>query len=189
MFSLRYVKKTAGSGQMIRIRYSWVDTVWRRGTWLKMMVELLVPQREPAIIARLLLLLTAIAKVKDRRKGKGRRFWLGGGGIYSIPCRDSATAPGWILPVLQNRPRQNSYHPRNWINSSPQTEEMIFGALPFLLSLSFLYGHTVPLRCKILHFQYVPLQSNRVILPHQYLFKINFNFSKNIHANFSVQLW
>ena len=32
-----------------------------------------------------------IKKDKDRRKGKGRRFWLGGG-IYSIPCHASCFA-------------------------------------------------------------------------------------------------
>jgi hypothetical protein len=34
-----------------------------RGTWLVVMLELLVPSKEAALIARLLLLLTAIAKV------------------------------------------------------------------------------------------------------------------------------
>ena len=47
---------------------------------------------------------------------------------------------GWIHPVLQNRPGQNSYSAaRNWItNSSPQTLKR--RPLPLLLSLSFFYG-------------------------------------------------
>ena len=104
---------------------------------------------------------SAYKRNKDRRRGNGRHFGLGGGGenlFNSLPCysyfaqndfeeQDKLIlifqiilAQSWCNhPIIQNRPRQNSWR-GNELNTIFPPNRSNNRSLPFLLSLSFFYS-------------------------------------------------
>jgi len=64
----------------LREKHVWMKTIfkyWCRGTWLQIMLEVLVPTREHTLIARLLLLLTSTPKVRNQLHSMedGSGYW------------------------------------------------------------------------------------------------------------------
>ena len=98
----------------------------------------------------------SMKKDGERRKGKGRRVFLGGR-IYSFPCRASCLAfVDWeekveFILFFQIDQNKTASAARNWINFAPQTDDLCLcfclhpSSMPAMLCMliackSILYG-------------------------------------------------